>query len=116
MIGCSLTFEAALIAAGVSLLVVSMRPLRQADVGRAIEITAGFSDMHGAPIYHREGSALGIADPMQPDYREAVDTRPGEVPVFWACRVTSQVPAEAVRPLFFITHAPGEMRVTNRLR
>jgi uncharacterized protein YcsI (UPF0317 family) len=142
VIGCSFTFEAALMAAGIPLrhveqgrnvamyrtnrptiavgpfhgpLVVSMRPLRRADVSRSIEITGGFPGMHGAPIYHGGGAALGIADLMQPDYGEAVEIHAGEVPVFWACGVTSQVVAEAARLPFFIAHAPGKMLVTDIL-
>lgn len=141
VIGCSFTFEAALIAAGIPLrhvsqgrnvamyrtnrptvpagpfggpLVVSMRPLRAADADRAAAITARFPDMHGAPVHRGNPAALGIADLRRPDYGEAVTVEPGEVPVFWACGVTSQVAAEAARLPFFIAHAPGKMLITDR--
>ncbi len=141
VIGCSFTFEAALIAAGIPLrhvtqgrnvamyrtdratvpagpfggpLGVSMRPLRAADAGRAAAITAGFPDMHGAPVHRGDPAALGIADLRRPDYGDAVAVEPGEVPVFWACGVTSQVAAEAARLPFFIAHAPGKMLITDR--
>ncbi len=141
VIGCSFTFEAALIAAGIPLrhvterrnvamyrtsqatvpagpfggpLVVSMRPLKASDVARAAEITAGFPDMHGAPVHSGDPAALGIADLGRPDYGDAVAVEPGEIPVFWACGVTSQVAAEAARLPFFIAHAPGKMLITNR--
>ena len=141
VIGCSFTFEAALIAAGIPLrhvmqgrnvamyrtsratvpsgpfsgpLVVSMRPLKAADTGRAATITARFPDMHGAPVHQGSPAALGIADLMRPDYGEAVAIEPGEVPVFWACGVTSQVAAEAAGIPFFIAHAPGKMLITDR--
>lgn len=35
-------------------------------------------------------ASLGIADLDRPDYGDAVEIRPGEVPVFWACGVTPQ--------------------------
>ena len=141
VIGCSFTFEAALIAAGIPLrhvaqgrnvamfrtnqatvpagpfggpLVVSMRPVKAADADRAAEITAGFPDMHGAPVHCGDPAALGIADLGRPDYGEAVTVEPGEIPVFWACGVTSQVAVEAARLPFFIAHAPGKMLITDR--
>lgn len=141
VIGCSFTFEAALAAAGIPLrhvaqgrnvamyrtnqatvpvglfggpLVVSMRPLTTADADRAAVITAQFPDMHGAPAHVGEPAALGIADIMQPDYGEAVDIEPGELPVFWACGVTSQVAVQAARLPFFIAHAPGKMLITDK--
>ena len=39
--------------------------------------------------------------------------RPGEVPVFWACGVTSQAALEAAGIPFFIAHAPGCMLITD---
>ena len=140
-IGCSFTFEAALIAAGIPLrhvaqgrnvamyrtnrrtaqagpfggaLVVSMRPLRAAEVDRAAEITARFPDMHGAPVHRGDPAGLGIADLMRPDYGEAVAVEAGETPVFWACGVTSQVAVETARLPFFIAHAPGKMLITDQ--
>ena len=38
----------------------------------------------------------------------------GEVAVFWACGVTSQVTVESARLPFFISHAPGKMLITDR--
>ena len=142
VIGCSFTFEAALIADGIPLrhvtqgrnvamyrtnrptvsvgpfggdLVVSMRPVAADKVQRAIDITAGYPDMHGAPIHTGDPAALGIADLQSPDFGEAVAVEPGEVPVFWACGVTSQVAMETARLPFAIAHAPGKMLVTDRL-
>lgn len=141
VIGCSFTFEAALIAAGIPLrhvtqgrnvamyrtnrdnvrvgpfggkLVVSMRPVARCDVDRAADVTARYPDMHGAPIHSGDPAALGIADVMKPDFGEAVTIEPEEVPVFWACGVTSQVAVEAARLPFFIAHAPGKMLITDR--
>ena len=142
VIGCSFTFEAALIADGIALrhvtlgrnvamyrtnrptvavgpfggnLVVSMRPVAADRVQRAIDITAGFPDMHGAPVHVGDPGALGIADLNSPDFGEPVAVEPGEVPVFWACGVTSQVAMETARLPFAIAHAPGKMLVTDTL-
>ncbi len=140
LIGCSFSFEAALVAAGMSLrhidegrnvamyrtnipcipagrfsgeMVVSMRPIRSRDVARAVEVTGGFGVAHGAPVHVGNPAALGIADLAKPDYGDAVAIRDDEVPVFWACGVTPQWVAQRSRLPLCITHAPGKMFVTD---
>ena len=140
VIGCSFTFERALLAAGIPVrhveqgrnvpmyrtdrpsqaagpfggnLVVSMRPMPPADAERAAAVTARFPDMHGAPLHQGDPAALGIADLARPEFGDAVDLHPGDVPVFWACGVTSQTALEAARLPLAITHAPGCMLVTD---
>lgn len=141
VIGCSFTFERALIAGGVPLrhvtegrnvamyrtsiatrpagpfcggMVVSMRPVAGALVDRATEITGRFSDQHGRPVHFGDPAAIGIHDLDRPDYGDAVAVLPGEVPVFWACGVTSQAALERADLPFFIAHAPGCMLITDR--
>ncbi|OWY35010.1 putative hydro-lyase [Herbaspirillum aquaticum] len=141
-LGCSFSFEHALLAAGIPLrhvsegrnvamyrtniptqpvgvfqgpTVVSMRPLKAADAIRAIQITARTPQVHGAPIHIGDPALIGIADIRQPDYGEAVDIHADELPVFWACGVTPQAAIVAARPEFCITHAPGYMLVTDKL-
>ena len=96
-------------------LVVSMRPLAPADAIRAIQVTSRFPSVHGAPVHLGDPAAIGIVDLARPDYGDAVEIRPGEIPVFWACGVTPQSVVAAVRPEFCITHAPGHMLVTDLL-
>jgi uncharacterized protein YcsI (UPF0317 family) len=96
-------------------LVVSMRPLKAADAIRAIQVTSRFPSVHGAPVHLGDPAQIGIADINRPDYGDAVEIRPGEIPVFWACGVTPQSVVAAVRPKFCITHAPGHMLVTDLL-
>jgi uncharacterized protein YcsI (UPF0317 family) len=141
LLGCSFTFEHALVRAGIPMrhlelgrnvpmfktnipcvaagrfhgpLVVSMRPMTPAQAIQAIEITSRFTDAHGAPVHLGDPGAIGIASLERPDYGEAVEVRPGEVPVFWACGVTPQAVAWIVRPELLITHQPGHMFVTDR--
>ena len=38
---------------------------------------------------------------------------PDDIPVFWACGVTPQAAVMASRPPFAITHAPGQMFLTD---
>lgn len=140
LIGCSFSFEAALLEAGLEVrhlsegrnvpmyrttrptasagpfggpLVVSMRPFPEAQVARAIAITARVPRVHGAPVQVGDPEALGIADLARPDYGEAVAVHPGEVPLFWACGVTPQAALVGARLPFAITHAPGHMLVTD---
>jgi uncharacterized protein YcsI (UPF0317 family) len=66
-------------------------------------------NVHGAPIHMGPAEAVGIKDVMKPDYGEAVDIYPGEIPVFWPCGVTPQAAVENAKPPIVITHAPGHM-------
>jgi uncharacterized protein YcsI (UPF0317 family) len=58
-------------------------------------------------------SILTIRDLDKPDFGDAVEVRPGETPVFWACGVTPQAVALAARLPLLITHKPGHMFVTD---
>jgi uncharacterized protein YcsI (UPF0317 family) len=96
-------------------LVVTMRPLRAAAAIRAVQITSRFPDVHGAPVHLGDPALIGIEDLAKPDYGDAVDVRPDEIPVFWACGVTPQAAIVQARPEFCITHAPGSMLITDLL-
>ena len=140
VIGCSFSFEWALLAEGLPLrhvacgrnvamyrtniatapagpfhgpLVVSMRPMTAAHAIRAVQITSRFPAVHGAPVHLGDPGLIGIGDLASPDYGEAVDVLPGELPVFWACGVTPQAAIAAAKPAFCITHAPGAMLITD---
>ncbi|HEX7388457.1 MAG TPA: DUF1445 domain-containing protein, partial [Acidiphilium sp.] len=79
----------------------------------AVAVTSRFVTMHGAPVHIGDPASIGIADVGHPDFGDAIDFAPGDVPVFWACGVTSQVALEQARLPFAITHAPGCMLVTD---
>ena len=140
LIGCSFTFEGALMAAGIPVahvdqgcnvpmfltdhecrpagrmsgrLVVSMRPIPADRVAEAAMISGRTPAVHGAPVHVGAPEALGIADLQRPDFGDPVPVGPGQVPVFWACGVTPQAAVMASRPHFAITHAPGHMFVTD---
>ena len=89
--------------------VVSMRPMKEKDAIRAIQITSRFPAVHGAPIHIGNPAAIGIKDINKPDFGDSVTIKEGEIPVFWACGVTPQAVAMAVKPEIMITHAPGYM-------
>src|SRR5438445_384837 len=67
----------------------------------------------GAPIPIGDPAAIGIRDLARPDWGDAQEFRPGDVPVFWACGVTPQAVALASKPAFMITHSPGHMFITD---
>jgi uncharacterized protein YcsI (UPF0317 family) len=140
LIGCSFTFERALLAEGLPIrhveqgvnvpmyrtsvdctpagrfsgpLVVSMRPMTPEQAIRATQITSRYGPVHGAPVHVGEPAAIGIGDLGAPDYGDPVEVRDDELPVFWACGVTPQAVAVASRPELMITHAPGHMFVTD---
>ena len=99
VLGCSFTFEEALVAAGIPLkhlaagtnvamyrtnipcapaglfagpLAVSMRPLSAHNARRAIEITERFPAAHGGPIHVGDPAEIGIRDISSPDYGDPV--------------------------------------------
>jgi uncharacterized protein YcsI (UPF0317 family) len=142
VLGCSFSFEQALLDEGVPLrhvqqgrnvamfrtsvpthaagpfngpLVVTMRPLKAADAIRAVQITSRYPAVHGAPVHMGDPALIGIADLQQPDYGDAVAVLADELPVFWACGVTPQAALVQARLPLAITHAPGAMLVTDLL-
>lgn len=140
IIGCSFTFETALLDNGVPVahidqgrnvpmyrtnvpttpagkfhgpMVVSMRPIPANQVADAVRITSRYPSVHGAPVHVGDPAAIGIDDLAHPDFGDAVDIAPGTVPVFWACGVTPQSVVMSSKPELAITHAPGYMLVTD---
>lgn len=95
-------------------LVVSMRPIPEKDVVRAVQVTTRFPAVHGAPVHVGNPQSIGIRDLNRPDYGEPVTIHEGEVPVFWACGVTPQSAAKQSEPELMITHAPGHMFITDK--
>ena len=94
-------------------MVVSMRPLPAADAIKAIQITSRFPGVHGAPIHIGNPAEIGIRDLQQPDYGEAVEILPHELPVFWACGVTPQEAIASAKLPLAIAHKPGHMLLTD---
>ena len=140
LIGCSFTFENALLRAGVPVrhldtmtnvpmyvtdqrcrpaarlsgpLVVSMRPVPAHLIPTAVQVTSRFPAVHGAPVHVGNPELVGITDIGRPDFGEPSTVAPGEIPVFWACGVTPQVAMMESRPPFAISHSPGHMLVTD---
>jgi len=142
LLGCSFTFESALLRASIPLrhidegknvsmyvtkieaksagmfsgpIVVSMRPIHESKVVRSIQITSRFPMAHGAPLHVDDPERIGIKDVKNPDYGDYVEIKEDEVPVFWACGVTPQAVALTSKPPLMITHSPGHMFITDIL-
>jgi uncharacterized protein YcsI (UPF0317 family) len=140
IIGCSFSFEHALLAEGVPLrhleenltvsmyittlettrsgpfhggTVVSMRPLTAQKAIRAVEITSRFPHTHGSPVHLGDPAQIGISDISKPDWGDVQRIEEDEIPVFWACGVTPQNAVRLAKPEICITHTPGCMLVTD---
>lgn len=140
LLGCSFSFESAMLAAGLPIrnieegknvsmyitnrpcvpagpfaspLVVSMRPLTPQQAVRATQVTTRFHLTHGAPVHFGAPEAIGIKDLGRPDFGDPITIRQDEIPVFWACGVTSALAATSARLPLIITHAPGHMFVSD---
>jgi uncharacterized protein YcsI (UPF0317 family) len=140
LLGCSLTFEHALIEAGVPVrnverdtmvpmfvsnlacvpagrfqgpMVVTMRPISEAQVEFVRALSARYPHAHGAPVHIGVPEPIGISDLGRPDYGDPVPIYANEIPVFWGCGVTTQAVAEKARVDVMITHEPAQMFVTD---
>ncbi len=94
-------------------MVVTMRPIPQAQVDRARDISARFPQAHGSPIMVGDPDQIGISDLSQPDWGDSVEIKEGEVPVYWACGVTPQNVLLAAGLPICITHSPGHMLIAD---
>jgi uncharacterized protein YcsI (UPF0317 family) len=141
LIGCSFTFEAALLDAGLRIahqdqgrnvpmyvtgqecvssgpfsgpMVVSMRPYTPEEIPAAVSASGRYPTMHGAPVHVGDPGSLGVRDMDEPEFGESISIGEDEVPIFWACGVTPQAVAMSARPPLVITHSPGHMFITDR--
>jgi len=98
-------------------MVVSMRPIKRSQILRAYQITECCINAHGSPIYFGPPQGIGIGDIGKPQYGDAVPVKDDELPVFWACGVTTQVAVKNALDLgvidSVITHAPGHMFISD---
>lgn len=142
LIGCSYSFEEALLNAGIPLrhqqedkivsvyttnvpcvpagrfagpMVVSMRPVKRDQLVRAVQVTSRFPATHGAPVHIGDPSLIGV-DLEKTDFDTGVfELAEDDVPVFWGCGGTPQAVALASKIDFMITHKVGHLFVTDKL-
>lgn len=141
LMGCSLSFDQAMIDAGIPLrhlkddagriavyqssipctpagifhgnMIVSMRPIASRHVMATIETTAKHPIAHGSPVHVGEPADIGITDLSRVYSGRFTPVQAGEVPVFWACGVTPQSIAMASGIPEMITHSSGHMFMTD---
>lgn len=141
LLGCSLTFEDALLQGGVPLrhlehdrkipvyisniectpagkfagpMVVSLRGVPGHLVSKAAQITSRYPWGHGGPVHVGDPAALGISDLDDVAFGEPPVLEPGDVPMFWGCGITPQLAAERARPRYMMTHYPEHMLISDR--
>ena len=139
-LGCSFTFEHALIRAGVPVwhmendrtvpmfktnietikagpfagpMVVSMRPIPSKKLEMVFSISQNFPFAHGTPVHWGDPAVIGIADLNAPDWGDPSPVNKDETAVFWACGVTPQAAILHAKPAISITHKPGQMLITD---
>ena len=132
-LGCSFTFEYALIRAGIPVwhmendrtvpmfktniktieagpfagpMVVSMRAIPLKKMEMVFSISAKFPMAHGAPVHWGDPALIGIVDLNTPDWGDPSPVGDEEVPVFWACGVTPQAAILQAKPAISIAINP----------
>ncbi|XP_064188351.1 D-glutamate cyclase, mitochondrial isoform X1 [Anguilla rostrata] len=140
-LGCSFSFERSLQAAGVPVrnveqdrnvsmyrtslpchrvcvfrcpMVVSMRPVPEEKLDAVAQASHLAPMAHGDPVHIGDPALIGIQDVSRPDYGDAVDPAPGDVPVFWACGVTGVEAVQSAKSPLAFTHSPGCMFISDR--
>lgn len=139
-LGCSFTFERALLDAGIDLehiqtnrtvpmyrttietrtagpfaggMVVSMRMIADDRVDDAVHISRNYPWAHGGPVHVGDPSAIGIDDLVTPDWGDPPSVQAGTTPMFWACGVTPQNAIRHAALPLCVTHRPGHMLITD---
>ncbi len=140
VLGCSFSFEDALQSAGLAVrnislgtnvsmydtsiatqatqnfrcnMVVSMRPYKKDNIDEVIRITSEYPKAHGSPVHIGDPQSIGINNINMPEYGSPVALEEDDIPVFWACGVTTQAAIRAAKLPVVITHAPGKMLITD---
>ena len=138
-LGCSFTFEHAILRAGFPLfhvahnrtvpmfkttiatveagpfggpMVVSMRAVAADRLDEVRAISAQFPLAHGSPVHFGDPAAIGIDNIDAPDWGDPTPVGDHELAVFWACGVTPQAAIMRAALPLCITHKPGQMLIT----
>ena len=124
-LGCSYSFEEALLKEGIRLsyvenkqevsmyvtnvdcydvrnkfsgvkMVLSMRNIVKDQLQKAVSITSCYTQTHGAPIHIGDPNRIWISDITKTITGTSLVINEGEVPVFWACGVTAKQALQAL--------------------
>ncbi len=141
ILGCSFSFEWALLEGGLTMHHMTLRQERADvqnqcadDVRRTVPRPASgvdalvqtgrcdrarcrspraFPTCTARPVHLGLPEQIGVRDLAKPDWGDVIDVPADELPLFWACGVTPQAVVAEAKPAFCITHAPGSMLVTD---
>ncbi|XP_048393723.1 D-glutamate cyclase, mitochondrial isoform X2 [Stegostoma tigrinum] len=94
-------------------MVVTMRPIPVDKLDAVVQVTHRMKDAHGAPVHIGHPGLIGIEDMSNPDFGDAVEAHPGDIPVFWACGITASEAVCNCNSALAFTHAPGCMFITD---
>ena len=124
-LGCSYSFEQALLDAGIKLqyveekkavsmyvtdincydvknkftgtkMIVSMRPIKKENLQDTVAITSSYVKSHGAPIHIGDPRKIGIFDITKTIFSDSTVIHDDEVSVFWACGASVKQAMEAL--------------------
>jgi len=140
LLGCSLSFDWVLRAAGISFrllgayttniqcvpvgrfhgpMVVSCRLIKGASAAiRTIQISSRYPAFHGPPVHIGAPAIIGIKDFYHPEHFHGhiAAQEPDEVALYWGCGATPQEVAMEAKISFMITHGVGGRTfITDRL-
>lgn len=96
-------------------LVVTLRPIKKSELVRVVQLASRYPLLHGSPAHIGDPSEIGIEDINRVDWGDPVEVKKDEVPVFWACGLTSHVVCLRAKPEIMITHYPGKLLIADRL-
>ncbi len=139
--GCSLSFDAALLRNGLAVkhlekpggriavytseiacvpagpfagpMVVSLRPVPNDQVDRVTEVTRRYPATHGGPVHVGDPAEIGITDVSAVDWGLPPQIGSNDTCMFWGCGVTPQAVAMTAKLPFMVTHTTGHMLLTD---
>ena len=133
-LGCSFSFDDKLVQSGIKLkqlglytsnikcnpvgvlaphMVVSMRAVPKQLLTQAVRATVNVDYAHGSPIHIGRPKDIGIESVEVSDIGFPVTLEEGEVPVFWACGITSAHALQSAKLPLCFSHSPGCMFVAD---
>ena len=85
------------------LMVTSMRPIKKSQLVEAFSITSRYPTSHGAPVHIGNPARIGIADVSALLGGDQSKVEEDEVPVFWACGVsTTRILSDVGKPILIV--------------
>ena len=89
-------------------MIVSMRPMKRADLEEVFRVTSQYPDSHGGPIHIGDPYRIGVTDIAHPTSGDPTAMEEDDVPVFWGCGFTVGQAVTGAGKLVYISleHSP----------